>query len=37
LLPKDFRPITTGEIQAERGKNLTHRQVYRIRQDLKLD
>jgi len=37
LLPKDFRPITAGEVQAERGKNLTPLQVYNIRKDLKLD
>ncbi len=36
LLPKDFKPISAGEIKAERGKKLTRQQVYQIRKELKL-
>jgi mono/diheme cytochrome c family protein len=36
LLPKGFKPIRAGEVKAQRGKNLTALQVYRIRQKLKL-
>jgi mono/diheme cytochrome c family protein len=37
LLPKDFKPISAGEIKAERGKNIERRQVYQIRKELKLE
>lgn len=35
-LPKDFKKIGADEVKAERGKNLTEKQVYEIRQQLKL-
>ncbi len=36
LLPKDFNPIRTDEIKAQRGKNLSRQQVYQLRKELKL-
>lgn len=36
LLPKDFKPISADEVKAQRGKNLTGQQVYRMRKELKL-
>jgi hypothetical protein len=35
-LPKDFKEISADEVKAQRGKNLTDKQVYEIRQQLKL-
>lgn len=35
--PKDFKPISADEINAERGKNLSKQQVYEIRKELKLE
>ena len=35
-LPKDFKSISADEVKAERGKNLTDKQVYEIRKELKL-
>jgi hypothetical protein len=31
-----FHPLSADEVKAERGKNLTKQQVYRIRKELKL-
>ncbi|MEW6721280.1 MAG: cytochrome c [Thermodesulfobacteriota bacterium] len=36
LLPKDFKPISADEVKAQRGKNLTGKQVHRLREELKL-
>ena len=35
-LPKDFKEISADEVKAQRGKNLTDKQVYEIRKELKL-
>ena len=35
-LPKDFKVIGADEVKAQRGKNLTDKQVYEIRKELKL-
>jgi len=35
-LPKDFKEISADEVKAQRGKNLTDKQVYEIRKKLKL-
>jgi hypothetical protein len=35
--PKDFKPISADEVNAERRKNLTKQQVYEIRKELKLE
>ena len=35
-LPKDFKNISADEVKAQRGKNLTDKQVYEIRKGLKL-
>ena len=35
-LPKDFKNIGADEVKAQRGKNLTDKQVYEIRKELKL-
>ena len=36
LLPKGFKLISADEVKTQRGKNLTKRQVYQIRKELKL-
>jgi mono/diheme cytochrome c family protein len=36
LLPKDFKSFSADEVKAQRGKNLTMQQVYRIRKELML-
>ena len=35
-MPKDFKNIGADEVKAQRGKNLTDKQVYEIRKELKL-